>query len=135
MNMTAIKINKLVVDKYLVNYTVDITEKYADQPNFTAVSGKKINKYLGDRRTIKIDFEPMETAQINELFNEIKAIREHIPIEYIDPQQGKVIKRFSCSSLPSATYFVSDDGRQFWTIPTVTFEETEDDYSETTEDG
>lgn len=135
MSLTTIKINNLTIDEYLVNYTVDIMEKYADQPNFVAVSGKKVNRYLGDRRILKIDFEPMETTQINGLFNEIKTVREHIPIKYIDPQLGEVTKKFSCSSLPSATYFMSNDGKQIWTIPTVTFEETDDDYSEAEEGG
>ena len=55
----------------------------------------------------------------------IKSNRESIPITFTDPQLGKVTKNFTCPTLPSATWFVSDDGRQFWTIPDITFQETD----------
>lgn len=127
---TSIKINGIVISKYLDSYDVQIKEKYANSPNFTAISGKEVKNYLGDRRTLAVNFEPMETSQINELFTAIKSVREDIPIEYIDPQMGVVTKKFNCPNLPAATYFVSDDGRQFWTIPTVNFEETDTDFSD-----
>lgn len=127
---TSIKINGIVVSKYLDSYDVQIKEKYANSPNFTAISGKEVKSYLGDRRTLAVNFEPMETSQINELFTAIKSVREDIPIEYIDPQMGVVTKKFNCPNLPAATYFVSDDGRQFWTIPTVNFEETDTDFAD-----
>lgn len=132
---TSIKINGQTFCKYLVSYDVQIQEKYAASPSFTAISGKEVKSYLGDRRTLAINFEPMETSQINSLFNAIKSARENIPIEYIDPQYGVVTKKFSCPNLPAATYFVSDDNRQFWTIPTVTFEETDADFGDTSEGG
>ena len=132
---TSIKINGLTVQKFLNNYDVQIIEKYAASPSFTAISGKEVKSYLGDRRKLAIQFEAMETSQITSLFTAIKSARENIPIEYIDPQYGVIIKKFTCPNLPAATYFVSDDGRQFWTIPTVNFEETETDFADSTEDG
>lgn len=121
-----ITINSAVIDEYLYNYDVQINEVFADEPNFTAVSGKLVQAYLGDQRVLNVNFEPMTTAQLNTLFKSIKASRNNISIKYIDPKDGETTKKFSCTSLPAATHFVSDDGRQFWTIPTVTFEEVVD---------
>lgn len=121
-----ITINSAVIDEYLDNYDVQINEVFAEEPNFTAVSGKLVQAYLGDQRTLNVNFEPMTTAQLNTLFKSIKASRNNISIKYIDPKDGETTKKFSCTSLPAATYFVCDDGRQFWTIPTVTFEEVVD---------
>lgn len=126
--------NALTVDMYLDNYSVNIIERYATDMNFTAVSGKSMNKYLGDRRELLVNFEPMETKQINELFKTIKSYKNNIPISYMDPEKGYITKRFSCNNLPVATYFISDDGRKFWTIPTVTFSETDESASEEDED-
>ena len=122
--MNSIRISGLTVDKYLDNYDVQIVECFSSQ-GFTAIDGTQVNSYLGDRRILVVKFEPMTTPQINELFKAIKRSRESIPIEFTDPQLGKTEKQFTCPNLPSATWFVSDDGRQFWTIPDVTFQETD----------
>lgn len=126
--------DNLVVDKYLDNYSVNIIERYATNTNFTSISGKSMNKYLGDRRELSVNFEPMETFQLNELIKAIKKHKNDIPIGYNDPQFGDITKRFSCNNLPAATYFVSDDNRKFWTIPTVVFSETDESASENDED-
>ena len=123
--MNSIKISGLDIDKYLDNYDVQIVECFSSQ-GFTAIDGTQVNSYLGDRRVLVVKFEPMETAQLNSLFNAIKQNRESIPISYIDPQLGLAEKKFTCPNLPAATWFVSDDGRQFWTIPNVTFQETDE---------
>ena len=119
---TKIKINNLTVEKYLNNYTVDI-EEVMSSSGFTAVSGKKHEIYLGDKRNITVSFEGMSTNEINSLFSEIKSVRSKIPITYVDPQLGEITKYFTCNKLPAATYFVSDDGIQFWKLPDITFEE------------
>lgn len=121
--MNAITIGALVIDKWLENYDVQIVEQFSSQ-GFTAVDGTQIDTYLGDKRTLTVKFEPMSTEQINELFKAIKSQRESISIGYIDPEKGKTTKKFTCPNLPSATWFESDDGRQFWTIPDVVFQET-----------
>lgn len=122
--MTEIKIGPLVINKWLSNYDVNIVEQFSSQ-GFTAVDGTQLNSYIGDRRTLVVKLEPMSTSQINDTFKAIKSNRESIPITFIDPQLGKVTKNFTCPTLPSATWFVSDDGRQFWTIPDITFQETD----------
>lgn len=127
--MINIQIGTQVIDMYLDNYSVNIIERYSTDGNFVSISGKSMNKYLGDRRELSVNFEPMENSQINQLFKEIKKYRNNIPIKYKDPQHGEITRNFSCNNLPSATYFVSDDGREFWTIPTVTFTETDDSAS------
>lgn len=124
----------LIVDKYLDNYSVNIIERYATDTNFTSISGKSMNKYLGDRRELSVNFEPMETSQLNQLVKAIKKHKNDIPIEYNDPQFGNITKRFSCHTLPAATYFVADDNRKFWTIPTVVFVETDESASANDED-
>ncbi len=128
--MFSISIGEMVIDMYLNNYSVDINGRYASDINFTSISGKTMNKYLGDSRELSVNFEPMETSQINELFQKIKSYRNNIPITYKDPQKGQITKHFRCDNLPVATYFISDDGREFWTIPTVVFAETEESASE-----
>lgn len=125
---------QITVDEYLNNYSVNIVERYASSVSFTSISGKSTNKYLGDRRELSVNFEPMSTEQITDLISTIKHYKNNIPIGYIDPQYGKTIKRFSCNTLPAATYFVSDDGIQFWTIPTVNFSETDESASENDEE-
>ena len=123
--MNTIKIGSLVIDKWLENYDAQIIEQFSSQ-GFTAVDGTQLNTYLGDKRTLVVKFEPMSTQQINELFKAIKLSRESIPITYVDPKDGETTRNFTCPNLPSATWFVSDDGRQFWTIPSVTFQETDE---------
>lgn len=123
--MTTIKIGSLVIDKWLENYDAQIIEQFSSQ-GFTAVDGTQVNTYLGDKRTLVVKFEPMSTPQINQLFTAIKSSRASIPITYVDPKDGETTRYFTCPNLPSATWFVSDDGRQFWTIPSVTFQETDE---------
>lgn len=123
--MNSITISGLTIDKYLDNYDVQIVECFSSQ-GFTAIDGTQVNSYLGDRRILVVKFEPMTTPQINNLFKAIKQSRESIPIGFTDPQLGQTSKQFTCPNLPSATWFVSDDGRQFWTIPDVTFQETDE---------
>ena len=122
--MNTITINNLVIDKWLSNYDVNIAEQFSSQ-GFTAVDGTQVNSYVGDRRILVVKLEPMSTSQINDTFKAIKSNRESIPITFIDPQLGNVTKNFTCPTLPSATWFESDDGRQFWTIPDITFQETD----------
>ena len=122
--MNTITINNLVIDKWLSNYDVNIVEQFSSQ-GFTAVDGTQVNSYVGDRRILVVKLEPMSTSQINDTFKAIKSNRESIPITFTDPQLGKVTKNFTCPTLPSATWFESDDGRQFWTIPDITFQETD----------
>lgn len=122
MQMFSIKINGTIIDKYLKSYDVKIVEQFSSSPNYVAVSGKTIRNYLGDKRQLTISFEPMENSQIQTLFASIKSSRE-ISVEYIDPQLGLVTKKFTCENLPAASYFVSDDGRKFWTLPDVLLEE------------
>lgn len=123
--MTTIKIGSLVIDKWLENYDAQIIEQFSSQ-GFTAVDGTQVNTYLGDKRTLVVKFEPMSTPQINQLFKAIKESRASIPITYVDPKDGETTRHFTCPNLPSATWFESDDGRQFWTIPSVTFQETDE---------
>ena len=123
--MTTIKIGSLVIDKWLENYDAQIIEQFSSQ-GFTAIDGTQVNTYLGDKRTLVVKFEPMSTPQINQLFKAIKSSRASIPITYVDPKDGETTRHFTCPNLPSATWFVSDDGRQFWTIPSVTFQETDE---------
>lgn len=121
--MLSITINGTVIDTYLSKYNVEIQEVYNESGSFTAIDNTQHKAYLGDKRVLSVDFEPMSTEQINELFSAIKANREAITISYIDPQLGENTLTFTCSKLPAASYFESDDGIQFWQIPTVTFEE------------
>lgn len=129
--MNAIQIGELVIDKWLENYDVQIVEQFSSQ-GFTAVNGTQVNTYLGDRRMLTVKFEPMSTLQINGLFKAIKSSRSAIPIKYTDPEKGVVTKKFTCPNLPSATWFESDKGEQFWTIPDVTFQETDESAGITT---
>lgn len=122
--MNTITINNLVIDKWLLNYDVNIVEQFSSQ-GFTAIDGTQVNSYVGDRRILVVKLEPMSTSQINDTFKAIKSNRESIPITFTDPQLGKVTKNFTCPTLPAATWFVSDDGRQFWTITDITFQETD----------
>lgn len=124
--MTSIKINTTVIDRYLKQYDAQISECFAPGVNYTSITGKQVQKYLGDRRVLSVDFEPMETSQINSLFTAIRQDREKIKITYIDPLIGNTTKEFTCKTLPAATYFVADNGKQYWTIPTITFEETDE---------
>lgn len=121
--MLSLTINGTVIDKYLANYTVEIQEVYNSNADFTAIDGTKHQAYLGDKRMLSVNFEPMSTSQINELFTTIKSSRDNISITYIDPEKGENNLSFSCETLPAASYFESDNGVLYWTIPTVTFEE------------
>lgn len=122
--MLSVKINDTVIDRYLDKFQVDIKKRYADGVNYKTISGKEIKHFLGYQRQISIDFEPMENSQIQELFSAICKDSDEINIQYDDPKNGRITKKFVCNNLPASTYFVSDDGRKFWMIPTVVFEET-----------
>lgn len=122
--MLSVKINNTVIDRYLDKFQVDIKKRYADGVNYKTISGKEIKHFLGYQRQISIDFEPMENSQIQELFSAICEDSNEINIQYDDPKNGRITKKFVCNNLPASTYFISDDGRKFWMIPTVVFEET-----------
>ena len=121
--MLSITINGTVIDVYLADYSVEIQEVYNSSGSFTAIDNTEHKAYLGDQRVLSVDFEPMSTDQMNELFSVIKANREAISIAYIDPQLGETTLSFTCPKLPAASFFEADNGIQFWKIPTVTFEE------------
>lgn len=119
-----IQINGVQISTYLSKYQCQIEEVYDEDNSFKSLAGTENKIYLGDRRILNVDFEPMNNAQIKQLFNAIKSNR-NIEIKYLDPQYGLTLKIFSCTRLPSATYFESDYPKKvlFWTIPTVTFTE------------
>lgn len=119
---SAITLNGTEIKEYLDTYEVKIDKVYAAEPNFVAVSGKTVNQLLGDQRTLTVTFEPMNTQQLNTLFRSINR-SEKATIKYIDPELGETTKQFTCSSLPAAHYFVSDNGIQFWQIPSISFVE------------
>ena len=124
--MLSLTINNTVIDKYLADYTVEIQKVYNSNADFTAIDGTKHQAYLGDKRVLSVNFEPMSTAQINELFTTIKSTQDSVSITYIDPEKGNNKLSFSCGTLPAASFFESDNGVLYWTIPTVTFEEITD---------
>lgn len=109
---------------YLAGYDVTVEKVYDTNLNYTSVSGNKVQKQLGVQRVLKVKFEPMNTAQISELFTAIGLSEAGSTISYIDPYAGEVLtKVFTCEQLPAASYFESDDGKDFWTIPDITFTE------------
>jgi len=127
-------INGITITDYLDKYQCQINDEYDTSNSFEAIDGTKNEIYLGCRRTLQVDFEPMSTAQINELFSAIKQNQNRgILITYIDPLDGLQTRTFKCDSLPTATYFeadyvydenaqpASDEKILFWTLPTVTF--------------
>lgn len=128
--MLSITINGVTISDYLDKYQCQVNEEYDTQNSFEAIDGTTNQTYLGDRRTLTVDFEPMSTTQINELYGAIKSNRD-ISISYIDPIAGAHTSTFTCVSLPAATYFEGETTKgtfvQYWTIPTITFVEKEID--------
>ena len=125
--MLAITINNQVIDTYLASYDVTVKKIYDENLNATAVSGKKIQKLLGVQRELKVKFEPMSTAQVSQLFTAIGLSQLGSTITYLDPMLGRDnTLTFTCEQLPAASYFESDDGIDFWTIPDITFTEVVD---------
>ena len=125
----AITIGGVVVQQYLKKYEVTIKKIYDENLNYTAISGRKVSKILGVQREIKVSFEPMSTSQISTLFSAIGLSDSGTTISYIDPIKGSTSSTFITEQLPAATYFRSDDGIDFWTIPDITFTEKEVDTS------
>ena len=125
----SITIGGVVVQQYLKKYEVTIKKIYDENLNYTSISGKKIQKVLGVQREIKVSFEPMNSTQIAELFSAIGLTDAGTTIAYIDPIEGSTSSTFLTEQLPAATYFRSDDGIDFWTIPDITFTEKEVDTS------
>lgn len=125
----AITIGGVVVQQYLKKYEVTIKKIYDENLNYTSISGKKVSKVLGVQREIKVSFEPMNTSQISTLFSAIGLSDTGTNISYIDPIKGSATSIFLTEQLPAATYFRSDDGIDFWTIPDITFTEKEVDSS------
>lgn len=119
----SITIGGMVVQQYLKKYEVTIKKIYDENLNYTTISGQKVSKILGVQREIKVSFEPMNTAQIGQLFSAIGLSDAGTTILYIDPIKGSTTSTFTTEQLPAATYFRSDDGIDFWTIPDITFVE------------
>ena len=128
--MLSITINDVVISNYLDKYQVQINSVYDTETSFEAIDGTINQTFLGTRRTLQVDFEPMETTQINALYAAILA-SEDVSITYIDPEIGEHTTVFTCASLPAATYFEGEvaqgEYKQFWTIPTITFVEKDID--------
>lgn len=124
--MLTITINEKVISEYLKGYSVQIIPQVSE--GFTAVSGKETSKIKGYKRTIAVNFEPLYTAQMNELFSAILSGSD-VSITYIDPQNGEETRTFSKPTLPAASYEEMETTKgtflDFWTIPTITFEEKE----------
>lgn len=119
--------NEKVISTYLAGYDVEVVKVYDDNLNYTAVSGKEVRNVLGVQRVLTAKFEPMNTAQISELFNAIGLSQNGSSIKYLDPMSGSLQTRtFTCEQLPAASYFTSDDGIDFWTIPDIEFTEVID---------
>ena len=114
----------MVISNYLDRYQVQINSVYDTETSFEAIDGTINQTFLGTRRTLQVDFEPMETTQINALYAAIRA-SEDVTISYTDPELGAHTAVFTCVSLPAATYFEGETAqgtfKQFWTIPTITF--------------
>lgn len=121
--MLSITINNQLIDTYLAGYDVVVEKIYDQNLNYTAVDGSEVKNLLGVQRVLTVKFEPMNTYQINELFNSIGI--GDVVIEYIDPMDSTstVERTFTCEQLPVASYFESDDGIDFWTIPDIEFKE------------
>ena len=123
--MLSITINNKVISMYLAGYDVVVEKVYDTNLNYTSVSGNKVQNLLGVQRKLTVKFEPMNTAQIAELFTAIGLSQSGTSITYIDPYAGQSLtKVFTCEQLPAASYFESDDGVDFWTIPDIEFTET-----------
>ena len=128
--------SQVTVADYLDSYDVEVEKVYDDNLNYKSVSGAEIKNVLGVRRKLTAKFEPMSTAQIHELFTAIGLSQSGVSISYIDPYESDstysggvevptyVTKTFTCEQLPTASYFESDDGFLFWTIPDIEFTET-----------
>lgn len=122
--MLSIIIGTKKISNYLARYDVTVEKVYDTNLNYTSISGNKVQKILGVQRVIKIKFEPMNTAQISELFTAIGLSDSGTSITYLDPLAGSTLtKSFTCEQLPAASYFQSDDGIDFWTIPDIEFTE------------
>lgn len=122
--MLSIIIGTKKISNYLAGYDVTVEKVYDTNLNYTSISGNKVQKILGVQRVIKIKFEPMNTAQISELFTAIGLSDSGTSITYLDPLAGSTLtKSFTCEQLPAASYFQSDDGIDFWTIPDIEFTE------------
>lgn len=116
--------NETIVKNYLAGYDVEVQKVYDDNLNYTALSGKEVKGVLGVQRILTAKFEPMSTAQISELFQAIGLSQNGSSIKYLDPMSGSLqIRTFTCEQLPAASYFTSDDGIDFWTIPDIQFTE------------
>lgn len=126
--MLTITINGTQISEYLKSYECEIEEVYDEDNAIEAIDGTQHRTYMGDRRTLKVYFEPMNTQQITQLFTAIKSERL-ISIGYIDPQLGSTSRTFNCPSLPATTYFEGDDHVQYWEVPPITFIEPELDKS------
>lgn len=122
--MLAITINGQLIDEYLSKYSVQIVPQIGE--SFTAVSGKTHSSVTGYKRSLSVDFEPMYTEQMTTLFGAILSGAD-VSIKYIDPQNGEETRTFSQPTLPAASYEEMETTQgtwlQFWTIPTITFEE------------
>lgn len=128
--MLAITINGTTIDMYLRSYDVVVKKVYDENLNATAVSGRKMQRLLGVQRELTVKFEPMNTAQISQLFNAIGLSSGGSTITYLDPMLGRNNTLvFLCEQLPAASYFESDDGIDFWTIPDIVFKEDIDSSS------
>mgnify|MGYP006872984320 CR=1 FL=1 len=131
--MLSITINNQTISMYLKGYDVSIDTVHDDSLNYTAMSGKKVSPVLGVQRVLTVRFEPMSNTQIQTLFSAISTTTANT-ITYQDPMSGEITKSFLCETLPAASYFESDEGVLFWTIPDITF--TEDvDFSSAWESG
>ena len=130
--MLSITINGVFIDRYLDKYQCQINSEYDTENSFEAIDGTLVRTFLGTRRVLNVDFEPMNTQQINQLFSAIRSSQD-ITITYIDPELGQQTRIFVCSSLPAATYFEGQTTagvfKQFWTIPTIIFTEKDIDNS------
>ena len=122
--MLSITVNNQVISEYLKGYSVQIVPQIGE--SFTAVSGKTHSSVTGYKRSLSVDFEPMYTEQMNALFGAILSGSD-VTIKYTDPKNGEETRTFLQPTLPAASYEEMETTQgtwlQFWTIPTITFEE------------
>lgn len=89
-------------------------------------AAKRILPLRAIKRSLSVDFEPMHTEQMKALFGAILSGTD-VSIKYIDPKNGEETRTFSQPTLPAASYEEMETTQgtwlQFWTIPTITFEE------------
>ena len=108
----------------MCSYAVQIVPQIGE--SFTAVSGKTHSSVTGYKRSLSVDFEPMYTEQMNALFGAILSGSD-VTIKYTDPKNGEETRTFLQPTLPAASYEEMETTQgtwlQFWTIPTITFEE------------